>query len=127
MATNPAFLETQSQALTGQMLELGLILNGNEITDSAFETNPNDAIVAEQTTIARPTATLPAGAYNAVSNAWELPAIAGFQFSNGSTAISLKQCFIVKAGTIVLLHTFATALALAPNQTVILKTPWSWQ
>lgn len=136
MVANPAYLESQSQLLTGMTLYLGLILDGNEITDAAFESSPIAALLAEQTTIARPSTTLPTGTYNATLKAWEMPNTAQFQFSNGASAVSVKQCFIVKngtpttgdnSGTIVLLYTFPTALALAANQTVILKTPWRWE
>lgn len=136
MVASPAYLESQSQLLTGQVVHLGLILDGSEITEAAFEINPLDAVTAEQTTIARPSTTLPTGAYNATPKAWEMPTTAQFQFSNGASAVSVKQCFVVKGGsstagdntgTIVLLHTFPTPIALAANQTVILKTPWRWE
>lgn len=136
MVKNPAYLQSESELLTNQTLYLGLILVGNEVTDVAFEGDPLLALIAEQTAIARPSTTLPTGAYNATPKAWELPTTAQFQFSNGASAVSFKQCFVVKGGsstagdntgTIVLLHTFPSPIALAANQTVILKTPWRWE
>lgn len=136
MVANPAYLESQSQLLTQQTLHLGLILVGDELTESAFIGNPQLATIAEQSTLTRPNTTLPVGSYNATLGAWEMPATAEFQFSNGPNPITVAQCFVVKGGnafagsnngTIVLLHTFPTPIALAANQTVILKTPWRWE
>jgi hypothetical protein len=136
MVANPAYLESQSQSLTQQILHLGLILVGNEVTETAFTANPALATIAEQTSLTRPNTTLPIGSYNATLGAWEMPSNAEFQFSNGATPTTVAQCFVVKGGnafagnndgTIVLLHTFPTPIALAANQTVILKTPWRWE
>ena len=136
MAKNPAYLQSEAQLITNQILHLGLILQGNELTDSAFEGNPLLAFSAEQTSINRAEATLPSGSYNSTLNAWELPTTAQFQFSNGPSLVSVAQCFFVKQGsqipgnnlgTIVYLHTFPSPIALAANQTVILKTPWRWE
>jgi hypothetical protein len=136
MVANPAYLESQSALLTAQVLHLGLILAGDELTEAAFVANPQLATIAEQTSLTRPNTTLPVGSYNATLGAWELPSTAEFQFSNGANPITVSQCFVVKGGnafagnndgTIVLLHTFPSPIALAANQTVILKTPWRWE
>jgi hypothetical protein len=135
MPTNPAFLQTLSETLTAQTLYLGLIPQGNEVSDATFESNPLSVLGGEQSFMNRPSAVLPVGAYNATTDGWELPATAQFQFSP-TAAITVAQCFVVRngiaqpedsTGTIVLLHTFPSPIVIAENQTVVLKTPWRWE
>lgn len=136
--TNPTSSELQarSQLLTGIPLFLGCIVDGNEVTQSAFQANPSIAFGAESVYLRRTLATMSAGSFNSASGTWRLPSTDKFAFlNNRNKAVLIKQVFVVKDGlvgnnsydgTIKLLHTFATPIAVAPNQSVNFNCEWSW-